>query len=89
MFVANRIEMTKDYTDSHQWHYIGSKDNPADYSSRGIDEANEKAKYHLLCGNQKHSEPFKTTKHFTGWSINKKMSSDQLHFNWKGPPGSS
>ena len=62
--------MTKDYTDSHQCHYIGSKDNPADYSSRGIDEANEKAKYHLLCGNQKHSEPFKTIKHFTGWSIN-------------------
>ena len=27
VFVANRIEMIKDHTDIHQWHYIGTKDN--------------------------------------------------------------
>ena len=29
----------------HQWHYVGTKDNPADYNSRGrgIDVANDQA----------------------------------------------
>ena len=60
MCVANRIEMIRDHTDTHQWDYIGTKDNPADYSSRGINVANDKAvqkcngfKDHLFCGNQK------------------------------------
>ena len=43
MFVANRIEMIRGHTDIPQWHYIGTKDNPADYSSRGINVANEQA----------------------------------------------
>ena len=43
VFVVNRIEMTRDHTGIHQWHYIGTKVNPADYSSRGIDVANDKA----------------------------------------------
>ena len=43
----------------------------------------------LFFGNQKQSGPFKITKDFTGWSRNKGMSSDQLHFNWEGHPGSS
>ena len=43
MFVANRIEIIRDHTEMHQWHYIGTKDNPADYSSRGIDVANDQA----------------------------------------------
>ena len=43
MFVANRIELIRDHTDIHQWHYVGTKDNPADYSSRGIDVANDQA----------------------------------------------
>ena len=41
VFVANRIEMIRDHTEIHQWYYIGTKDNPADYSSRGIDVAND------------------------------------------------
>ena len=52
--------MIRDHTDTHQWDYIGTKDNPADYSSRGINVANDKAvqkcngfKDHLFCGNQK------------------------------------
>ena len=43
IFVANRIEMIRDHTDIHQWHYISIKDNPADYSPRVIDVANGKA----------------------------------------------
>ena len=35
--------MIRDHTDIHQWHYIGIRDNPTDYSSRGIDVANDKA----------------------------------------------
>ena len=43
VFVTNRIEMISDHTAIQQWHYIGTKDNPADYSSRGTDVANVKA----------------------------------------------
>ena len=43
VFVANRIELIRDHTDIHQWHYVGTKDSPADYSSRGIDVANDQA----------------------------------------------
>ena len=43
VFVANRIEMIRDHIDIHQWCYIGTKDNPADYSSRGTDVANDQA----------------------------------------------
>ena len=43
MFVASKIELIRDHTDKHQWHYVGTKDNPADYSSRGIDVANDQA----------------------------------------------
>ena len=31
--------MIRDRTDIHQWHYVGTKDDPEDYSSRGIDVA--------------------------------------------------
>ena len=43
MFVANRIKIIRDYTDIHQWHYIGTKHNPEDYSSRGMDVTSDKA----------------------------------------------
>ena len=43
VFVANRIELIRYHTDIHQWHYVGTKDKPADYSSRGIDVANDQA----------------------------------------------
>ena len=35
--MANRVEFVKDHSDKSQWHYISSKQNPADYASRGID----------------------------------------------------
>ena len=58
VFVANRIKMIRDHTDIHQWHYIGIRDNPTDYSSRGIDVANTRLfkngfEDNLFCGNQK------------------------------------
>ena len=43
VFKANRIKMISDHTDIHQWHYIGTNDNPVDYSSRDIDVANDQA----------------------------------------------
>ena len=43
VFVANRIELIRDHTDIYQWHYGGTKDNLADYSSRGTDVANDQA----------------------------------------------
>ena len=41
IFVANRVELIKDHSDESQWHYINSKQNPADYASRGIDVCND------------------------------------------------
>ena len=38
-FVAKRVEMIKEGSDLSQWFYVKSKENPADYSSRGV-EAN-------------------------------------------------
>ena len=35
--------MISDHTDIHQWHYIGTNDNPVDYSSRDINVANDQA----------------------------------------------
>ena len=31
------VELIKDHSDKSQWHYISSKQNPADYASTGID----------------------------------------------------
>ena len=33
LFVADRVELIKDYLDKAQWHYISSKQNPVDYAS--------------------------------------------------------
>ena len=41
IFVANRVELIKDHSDESQRHYINSKQNPADYASRGIDVCND------------------------------------------------
>lgn len=35
-FVANRVSMIRDATHVSQWRYINTKDNPADYASRGM-----------------------------------------------------
>ncbi|XP_037400478.1 uncharacterized protein LOC119265102 [Pygocentrus nattereri] len=36
VFVANRVERIKQSTESTQWKYVASEDNPADYTSRGL-----------------------------------------------------
>ncbi|XP_045063901.1 uncharacterized protein LOC121541769 isoform X1 [Coregonus clupeaformis] len=36
VFVANRIQRIKSTTDSKQWRFVRSEDNPADHASRGL-----------------------------------------------------
>ena len=40
IFMAKEVEMIKEASDPSQWFYVNSKENPADYSSRGV-EAND------------------------------------------------
>ncbi|XP_055308893.1 uncharacterized protein LOC129572817 [Sitodiplosis mosellana] len=35
-FVANRVSRILEYSEKHQWHYINTKANPADFASRGL-----------------------------------------------------
>ena len=41
VFVANRIHEIKENTRVDQWHYVSSKENPADDASRGLDPRKE------------------------------------------------
>ena len=43
IFVANRVEMIKEGSDPSQWFYVNSKENPANYSSRGVEANNVNA----------------------------------------------
>lgn len=36
VYVANRIQRIKLSTNSNQWRYVSTEDNPADYASRGL-----------------------------------------------------
>ena len=36
VFLANRVQQIRDYTDKNQWKYIGTERNPSDAASRGI-----------------------------------------------------
>ncbi len=36
VFVANRVERIKQSTESAQWRYVTSEENPADHASRGL-----------------------------------------------------
>ncbi|KAK7107684.1 hypothetical protein V1264_015565 [Littorina saxatilis] len=36
VFVANRLQMIQDFSQPHQWHHVTTKENPADYASRGL-----------------------------------------------------
>ncbi|XP_070548117.1 uncharacterized protein [Ptychodera flava] len=36
IFVANRIQRIKESSQPEQWHYISTKENPADHASRGL-----------------------------------------------------
>ena len=40
IFLANRVEMIKEGLDPTQWFYVSSKENLADYSSRGMEANN-------------------------------------------------
>ena len=35
-FVANRVQVIRSNTDTKEWRYIDTKNNPADYASRGL-----------------------------------------------------
>ena len=37
VYVANRTQAIRETTDVSKWHYVNTKDNPADYASRGLD----------------------------------------------------
>ena len=43
MFVANRVEIIRENSCDSQWFHVNTKENPADYFSRGIDVINTKA----------------------------------------------
>ena len=43
MFVANGVGMFKKGSDPTQWFYVSSRENPADYSSRGVEANNVNA----------------------------------------------
>ncbi len=36
MFVANRVQMIREITDTNQWNYVDTAQNPADHDSRGL-----------------------------------------------------
>ncbi|XP_070196592.1 uncharacterized protein [Littorina saxatilis] len=36
VFVSNRLQMIQDFSQPHQWHHVTTKENPADYASRGL-----------------------------------------------------
>ena len=40
VFVANRVQLIHDNSNTNQWHYVDTKCNPADDASRGLDVAN-------------------------------------------------
>ena len=49
MFVANRVQITRSNTDTKEWRYIETIDNPADHASRGLN-AEELIKYNWFSG---------------------------------------
>ena len=36
VYVANRVQQIKEHTNTAQWHYVVSSENPADIASRGL-----------------------------------------------------
>ena len=40
IFVANRIQLIQEHSEAEQWHYVNTKENPADYVSWGISIGN-------------------------------------------------
>ena len=52
VFVANRAQKIRAYTDCQQWNYIDTKENPADHGSRGISVKDQKKVEQWLKGPQ-------------------------------------
>ena len=42
MFLANRVQLIHDNSNTNQWHYVDTKCNPADDASSGLDVTNTK-----------------------------------------------
>ena len=40
IFVAKRIELIRKHSKGEWWHYVNTKENPADYVSKGISMGN-------------------------------------------------
>ena len=40
IFVAKRIELIRKHSKAEWWHYVNTKENPADYVSKGISMGN-------------------------------------------------
>lgn len=36
VFVANRVQLIREITNTHQWYYVNTSENPADHVSRGL-----------------------------------------------------
>lgn len=36
VFVANRVQLIREITSTHQWYYVNTSENPADHVSRGL-----------------------------------------------------
>jgi hypothetical protein len=36
VYAANRVQMIRYLSEVHQWHYVSTKDNPADHASRKL-----------------------------------------------------
>ena len=66
IFVANRIELIREHSEAEQWHYINTKENPADYVSREISMGNRDKVERWILGLKFLWEPENT------WSTNTK-----------------
>ena len=52
IFVANRTNMIEEYTGSKNWRYVETKENPADFASRGISPKDKEKMERWLHGPQ-------------------------------------
>ena len=50
VFVANRCQKIRSYTDKNQWNHVESKQNPADHASRGISVTETEKVNHWIHG---------------------------------------
>ena len=50
VFVANRVQFIQDHSENKQWRYVGTRENPADYASRGMNAYQLANETHWLRG---------------------------------------